>query len=307
VPSRNLENTIHRAFDFATERRHEFITLEHLLLSLVEDQDASAVLRACDVDLEKLREDLCRYLDNDLSDLVGDGVSDPRPTESFNRTLQRAMIHVQSSGRKEVTGANVLVAIFSERESHAVFFLQEQGMTRFDAINYIAHGIAKVPGLSKMRGLDSVDRSVERSRELEATFRRAVDIAMRKRHEGITPEHFLLALTEDPDAVAVLHTCNVDLDKLRADLVNYLDRHLDYLVAGSLAVPQMTQSLVRVLKKVTRETESAGKGVMTGVELLVAIHSERGSFAAYFLRERNMTASDAIRVTGGRPASDDTP
>jgi len=157
VPSRNLEDTIHRAIDFATERRHEFVTLEHLLLALAEDQDAIAVLRACDVDLDKLREDLCNYLDNDLDYLVSDTMSDPRPTEGFNRALQRAMIHVQSSGREEVTGANVLVAIFSERESHAVYFLQEQDMTRFDAVNYISHGIAKVPGLSEARGVEGAD------------------------------------------------------------------------------------------------------------------------------------------------------
>ena len=157
VPSRNLEETIHRAIDYATERRHEFVTLEHLLLALAEDQDAVAVLRACDVDLDKLREDLVGYLDNDLDYLVSESTSDPRPTESFNRALQRAVIHVQSSGREEVTGANVLVAIFSERESHAVYFLQEQDMTRFDAVNYISHGIAKVPGLSETRGVEGAE------------------------------------------------------------------------------------------------------------------------------------------------------
>ncbi len=164
VPSRNLEETIHRAIDFATERRHEFVTLEHLLLSLAEDQDAIAVLRACDVDLDKLREDLSNYLDNDLDYLVSDSLADPRPTEGFNRALQRAMIHVQSSGREEVTGANVLVAIFSERESHAVYFLQEQDMTRFDAVNYISHGIAKVPGLSETRGVEGTDDDASNER-----------------------------------------------------------------------------------------------------------------------------------------------
>ncbi len=164
VPSRNLEDTIHRAIDFASERRHEFVTLEHLLLALAEDQDAIAVLRACDVDLDKLREDLANYLDNDLDYLVSDSMSDPRPTEGFNRALQRAMIHVQSSGREEVTGANVLVAIFSERESHAVYFLQEQDMTRFDAVNYISHGIAKVPGLSETRGVEGTDEDAGNER-----------------------------------------------------------------------------------------------------------------------------------------------
>jgi ATP-dependent Clp protease ATP-binding subunit ClpA len=307
VPSLALEKTIGRAIDFASERRHEFVTLEHLLLALAEDSDAVEVLRACDVDLGKLREDLCNYLDNDLDYLVTDTTMDPRPTEGFNRALQRAMIHVQSSGREDVTGANVLVAIFSERESHAVNFLQEQDMTRFDAVNYISHGVAKVPGLSETRGLDSVDLSVERSQDLETTFRRAVDLAIRKRHQDVTLEHLLMALTEDLDAVAVVHACNVNLEALRSDLLNYLDKHLDYLVVGSLCVPRMTTSVVHVLKRAARETESAGKGVLTGADLLLAIFSEEGSFAVYFLRERNMTASDVIRHTGGRPTSGETP
>jgi ATP-dependent Clp protease ATP-binding subunit ClpA len=144
--SKNLEETLHRALAHARTRRHEYATLEHLLLALAEDQDAVAVLRACGVELEKLRGDVVDYLDNDLSSLIAASEDDPKPTAGFQRVLQRAAIHVQSSGREEVTGANVLVAIFSERESHAVYFLQLQDMTRFDAVNYISHGIAKVPG-----------------------------------------------------------------------------------------------------------------------------------------------------------------
>ena len=146
--SRNLEKTLHRALAYANERRHEYATLEHLLLALTEDQDAMAVLRACTVDIEKLRRELVNYVDNELVNLVAAQVEDAKPTASFQRVLQRAAIHVQSSGREEVTGANVLVALFAERESHAVYFLQEQDMTRFDAVNYISHGIAKAPGTS---------------------------------------------------------------------------------------------------------------------------------------------------------------
>ncbi len=144
--SKNLEETLHRALAHARTRRHEYSTLEHLLLALTDDQDAIAVLRACGVELDKLRGDVIDYLDNDLSSLIAASEDDPKPTAGFQRVLQRAAIHVQSSGREEVTGANVLVAIFSERESHAVYFLQLQDMTRFDAVNYISHGIAKVPG-----------------------------------------------------------------------------------------------------------------------------------------------------------------
>jgi ATP-dependent Clp protease ATP-binding subunit ClpA len=149
--SRNLEQTLHRALSLASERKHEYATLEHLLLGLTEDTDAATVLRACGVDLDKLRGDLTEFLDKDLAGLATDRPGDPKPTAGFQRVVQRAAIHVQSSGRDEVTGANVLVALFSERESHAVYFLQLQDMTRLDAVNFISHGIAKSPGKSPPR------------------------------------------------------------------------------------------------------------------------------------------------------------
>ena len=155
--SRNLEHTLHRALALATERNHEFATLEHLLLSLTEDQDAQSVLKACGVDLERLAEDVTEFLDSDLEDLRSPHDSEPKPTAGFQRVIQRAVIHVQSSGREEVTGANVLVALFSERESHAVYFLQLQEMSRLDAVNYISHGIAKVPGEDRPRTVHGAD------------------------------------------------------------------------------------------------------------------------------------------------------
>ncbi|MCW2317001.1 ATP-dependent Clp protease ATP-binding subunit ClpA [Rhodoblastus acidophilus] len=146
--SRNLEQTLHRALAAASERRHEYATLEHLLLSLLDDSDAAAVMRACSVDLDVLRKSLVAYIEHELANLATDLHEDPKPTSGFQRVIQRAVIHVQSSGREEVTGANVLVAIFAERESHAAYFLQEQDMTRYDAVNYISHGIAKRPGMN---------------------------------------------------------------------------------------------------------------------------------------------------------------
>ena len=139
--SRNLEQCLHKALGFAAERRHEFATLEHLLLALSEDQDGLSVLRACGVNVEKLRIDLSEFLEKEFD--VSAKLLEPKPTAAFQRVVQRAAIHVQSSGREEVTGANVIVAIFSERESHAVYFLSLHDMTRLDAVNYISHGIAK--------------------------------------------------------------------------------------------------------------------------------------------------------------------
>jgi ATP-dependent Clp protease ATP-binding subunit ClpA len=151
--SRNLQETLHRAAAYANQRKHEYATLEHLLLALTDDEDAGAVMRACSVDLAALKKSLVNYLDTELRSLIVEDGEDAKPTAGFNRVLQRALIHVQSSGRDEVNGANVLVAVFSERESHAAYFLQEQDMTRYDAVNFIAHGIAKKAGASEPRAV----------------------------------------------------------------------------------------------------------------------------------------------------------
>src|SRR5712664_843532 len=163
--SRSLEQSLHRALALANERHHEYATLEHLLLALVDDHDAAAVMRACNVDIDKLRRNLVTYVESELENLVTDGSEDSKPTAGFQRVIQRAVIHVQSSGREEVTGANVLVAIFAERESHAAFFLQEQEMTRFDAVQYISHGIAKRPGMSDQKSVRGVDEDASSSSE----------------------------------------------------------------------------------------------------------------------------------------------
>jgi ATP-dependent Clp protease ATP-binding subunit ClpA len=161
--SRSLEKALHRALGLANERRHEYATLEHLLLSLTDDTDAAAVMKACNVDLHVLRRSLTNYIDTELGQMIAAEREDSKPTAGFQRVIQRAVIHVQSSGREEVTGANVLVAIFAERESHAAFFLQEQDMTRYDAVNYISHGIAKRSGLSETRPVRGVDQDQQGS------------------------------------------------------------------------------------------------------------------------------------------------
>jgi ATP-dependent Clp protease ATP-binding subunit ClpA len=156
-----LEQSLHRALRSANERRHEFATLEHLLLALCDDNDARSVLRACNVEIDQLRGQLIDYLDEDLASLTVDDEEEAKPTAGFQRVIQRADYHVQSSGRDEVTGANVLVAIFAERESHAVYFLQEQDMTRLDAVSYISHGVAKTPGMSTERTVRGTEEKEE--------------------------------------------------------------------------------------------------------------------------------------------------
>jgi len=138
-----LESTLHKALEAASARRHEYATLEHLLLALVDDEHAARVMSACGVELDDLRSTVAHYLDTELDALKVEAATDPSPTSGFQRVVQRAILHVQSSGRDEVTGANVLVALFSERDSYAVYFLQQQDMSRLDAVSYISHGVGK--------------------------------------------------------------------------------------------------------------------------------------------------------------------
>ncbi|MDE1985321.1 MAG: ATP-dependent Clp protease ATP-binding subunit ClpA [Alphaproteobacteria bacterium] len=159
--SRSLEQALHRAIKLASDRHHEYATLEHLLLALTDDPDAAQVMKACNVDTDALRLILKKYIDDELLTLVIEDGEDAKPTTGFQRVVQRAVLHVQNSGRDEVTGANVLVALFTERESHAVYFLQEQNMTRLDAVSYISHGIAKRPGMSQQKSVRGAEEDEE--------------------------------------------------------------------------------------------------------------------------------------------------
>ena len=159
--SRSLEQALHHAIKLASDRHHEYATLEHLLLALMEDADASQVMKACNVDMDALKKSVQKYIDEDLATLILDDSEEAKPTTGFQRVVQRAVLHVQNSGRDEVTGANVLVALFTERESHAVYFLQEQNMNRLDAVSYISHGIAKRPGMSQPKQVRGAEEESE--------------------------------------------------------------------------------------------------------------------------------------------------
>jgi ATP-dependent Clp protease ATP-binding subunit ClpA len=176
-----LEAAIHAALAQANARKHELATLEHLLLALLDEPDASKVMKACGVDIEKLRKNITTFLDEELDALVSDiDGSEAAPTTGFQRVIQRAAIHVQSSGRQEVTGANVLVAIFAERESHAAYFLQEQDMTRYDAVNYISHGVAKDPNYGEARPVKGADAPGTETRAQAQPAKEGEETALQK-------------------------------------------------------------------------------------------------------------------------------
>ncbi len=150
--AQELEVSLHMAFVEARQKRHEFITVEHLLLALLDNPTAAEVLRACAANIEELRKALGDFIAAHTPTVAGTEEIDTQPTLGFQRVIQRAILHVQSSGKKEVTGANVLVAIFGEKDSHAVYFLHQQGVTRLDVVNYISHGITKTPASKEAKG-----------------------------------------------------------------------------------------------------------------------------------------------------------
>ncbi len=150
--AQELEVSLHMAFMDARQKRHELITVEHLLLAMIDNPTAAEVLRACGAKLETLRTELNQYIEEHTPTVIGQDDVDTQPTLGFQRVIQRAMLHVQSSGKKEVTGANVLVAIFGEKDSHAVFFLHQQGITRLDIVNFISHGVSKIGETAKPEG-----------------------------------------------------------------------------------------------------------------------------------------------------------
>ena len=143
--AQELEVSLHMAFVEARQKRHEFITVEHLLLALCDNPSASEVLKACAAKIDELKKALSDFVMQHTPTVAGTGEVDTQPTLGFQRVIQRAILHVQSSGKKEVTGANVLVAIYGEKDSHAVYFLHQQGVSRLDVVNYISHGITKAP------------------------------------------------------------------------------------------------------------------------------------------------------------------
>src|SRR6188472_224760 len=157
--AQELEVSLHMAFVEARQKRHEFITVEHLLLALLDNPTAAEVLRACGANMEELRKHLVQHIGEQTPRIAQDREIDTQPTLGFQRVIQRAILHVQSSGKKEVTGANVLVAIFGEKDSHAVYFLHQKGVTRLDVVNFISHGITKTPQQKQDKAADAKDDS----------------------------------------------------------------------------------------------------------------------------------------------------
>ena len=283
--SRNLEKTLRRAVALANARQHEYATLEHLLMALTDDDDATAVLKACAVEVDRLRACLNDFLDHELTSLTVEGVVDAKPTSGVQRTIQRAATHVESSGWSEVTGANVLVALFSERESHAVFFLQEQNMSRLDAVNYISHGTAKRTDMrDRVRAAEEWDaRNISQSSDalvpcgakLDDILARALALANARQHPYATLDHLLMALIDDQDAATVLEASAVEVDRLRARLTDVLDGLVASPAVEAAPDAKPTVGVQRAIARVALDALRFGSSQATGANLLAALFSER--------------------------------
>ncbi len=187
----SLEKTLHNALRFASDRNHEYAALEHLLLALIDDEHARDVMVACGVSLEDLRAAVTQYVDTELESLRTAQGGEPTPTSGFQRVVQRAILHVQSSGRDEVTGANVLVALFSERESYAVYFLQQQDMSRLDAVSFLSHGVGKAgtPAADSAKAADAPprDAKMEKGKKESALDQYTVNLNEKAKNGRVDP------------------------------------------------------------------------------------------------------------------------
>ena len=184
--TKSLEKSISNAFALASEKNHQYVTLEHLLFSLMDEEDAANVMKACSVDIGLLRENLEHYIDHELNNIVNsEKLSDPQPTAGFQRVIQRSIVHVQSSGKSEVTGANILVSLFAERESHATYFLQEQEVTRYDVVNFISHGITKIENFTYTENFEPGQKTGSNRNEKTALDNFCVNLNLRASNNKI--------------------------------------------------------------------------------------------------------------------------
>ena len=286
--SKNLEKSLHRAFALAGERRHEYATLEHLLLAMTEDEDATPVLKACGVDVDRLRHDLESFIDNRLKGIVTQTPSEPLPTAGFQRVVQRAAVHVQSSGRKEVTGANVLVALFSERDSHAVSFLENQGMSRLDAVDYISHGKAKVPGRARTRRVTGSEEESGGESTVkqgnEALEKDAGNGSENNREAGSVKDSFdkvikeFRDLTSAFDELVASGTASADrLSEMRDEAAAKMDEARDIASHMSRNALQQTRYAAAKAGDYVRENPLSSAAIAAGIGLVAGllIHRDR--------------------------------
>lgn len=292
----DLERSLHRAIEVANRRRHEFATLDHLLLALTDDNRAAAVLRACRIDVDRLRADLTAHLDS-VESLHHDRIEDSRPTIEFQETLQIAASRAQESGGMDVTTSDVLVAIIEMRGRGAN---ETDAPGKGSSLDHVHHAASGNTRSRRKRNSGRNRRVMTRNSpefvmtaELADTFQKAEALAAERTHDYVTLEHWLLALIDESSAAEVLGAGAVDLGRLRAELLQYLDERLDD-IAGSLDVPMPTNGVRRVLRRASDHVQALNRSEMTGADVLVKLFDEQESHAVYCLNEQGMTRYDAV-------------
>jgi hypothetical protein len=281
--SASLEASLRKVFVEARRQRHEFITVEHLLLALLDNAFAAEVLRTCSADIEELRKTLATFIKANTPTVGGTEEVDTQPTLGFQRVIQHAIMLVQStgSGKKEVTGANVLLALFSEKDSHAVHFLHQQGVTGVDATSILETGVVQ----------DATASRAVISSTLEVSLHNAFVEARRQRHEFITVEHLLLALLDNASTAEVLRTCSADIEELRKTLATFIKANTSTVGGTEEVDTQPTLELQRVIQHAIMLVQSTGSGKkeVTGANVLVALFGEKDSHAVHFLHQLGVT------------------
>jgi ATP-dependent Clp protease ATP-binding subunit ClpA len=277
--AQELEVCLHLAFVNARQDRHEFITVEHLLLALLDCPTAAQVLRASGADMDELHEKLKQHIVQQTPRIAADREVDTQPTLAFQRVIQRAILHVQSSGKKEVTGADTLTAMFGEKDSHAVRLLKQYGVSRLAA------------GDEPPAESDSPGSAV--ARELGATLSRAIEDARKRRNESVTVEHLLIALLDSPSATKVLRGCGVKMQSLRRDLLQRAAEQAS-VPADREADPAPTLAFQRMIQEATDHGQRTGRTEVTGADVLVAILNDTDSPASQLLAQHGIRRFDAV-------------
>jgi ATP-dependent Clp protease ATP-binding subunit ClpA len=297
--AQELEVTLHMAFVEAREKRHEIITVEHLLFALLDNFSAAAVLRGCGANMDALRKGLTQHIARNTNVVAAGRDVDTQPTSGFQRVIQRAILNVQSAGKKEVIGTDVLRAIFGEKDCHAERLLRQQSITAVDVANYVSLGITKAPQSHVNQVADSPPPIASEppsapiegplDDELDATLHTAYLEARQKRHEFITVEHLLHALLDNPNAAEILRACGANAEVLRKKLDQHIAEHTP-LVAGDREVDtQPTLGFQRVIQRAILHGQAAARKEVNGAHVLVAIFGEKDSHAVYFLHQQGVT------------------
>ena len=302
--AQELEVTLHMAFVQAREKRHEIITVEHLLLSLLDNASAAAVLRGCGVSIEGLRSNLNQHIARNTNVIAAGREVDTQPNQGFQHVIQRAILHVQSTPKREVTGTDVLRAIFGEKDCHAERLLREQGITLLDVANYVSHGITKPPQNQHSEPVEDSPATADKGEsglaggpmdlELDAALHAAFVDARHKRHEFITVEHLLLALLDNASAAEVLRACGANIDELRNELSQHIAEHTPLVAAGREAEAQGTLGFHRVIQRAILHMQGSAKKELTGANVLVAIFGEKDSHAMFFLDKQGIARLNVV-------------